>query len=222
MKNMGFQHLLIVDGSSPVDVKAYKLASGAEEILERAETFSTLNEAVAEMGCVVGTTSRGGKARGPLISPRDLARRLVPISQKNLIGLIFGSEREGLTNPELSLCQLIVKIPSSESFPSLNLSQAVMILCYELFQASGESSWGAQPLAPSVQIEGMYDQMEKTLIDIGFLDSQNPQRMMKVLRKVFGRSHLDEREVRILRGILSQIDWFVKKDIQTVPGRGRS
>jgi tRNA/rRNA methyltransferase len=222
MKNMGFQRLLIVDGSSPVDMKAYKLASGAEEILERAEEFSTLNEAVAEMGCVVGTTSRGGKEREPLISPRDLARRLVPISEKNLIGLVFGSEREGLTNSELSLCQLFVKIPSSESFPSLNLSQAVMILCYELFQASGEPSWGAQPLAPSVQIEGMYDQMEKTLIDIGFLDSKNPQRMMKVLRKVFGRSHLDEREVRILRGILSQIDWFVKKDIKTIPDRGRS
>jgi tRNA/rRNA methyltransferase len=222
MKNMGFQRLLIVDGSCPIDMKAYKLASGAEEVLERAEEFSTLEEAVAEMGCVVGTTSRGGKERGPLINPRVLARRLVPISKKNPIGLVFGSEREGLTNRELSFCHLFVKIPASESFPSLNLAQAVMILCYELFQTSGEPLWSAQPLAPSVQVEGMYDQMEKTLIDIGFLDSKNPRRMMKALRKVFGRSHLDEREVRILRGILSQIDWFVKKTIKTIPDRRRS
>ncbi len=83
MKNMGFGRLRVVDGHSPADMNAYKLASGAEEILERAEEFQTLREAIAEMGCVVGTTSRGGKDRGSLVTPRVLARRLVTISRKN-------------------------------------------------------------------------------------------------------------------------------------------
>jgi tRNA/rRNA methyltransferase len=133
MKNMGLHRLVIVKGCSPFHPNAYKLASGAEEVLERAEECLTLREAVSEIGCVAGMTSREGRQRSPLLTPRTLVQKLVPISLRNSIGLVFGSEREGLTNEELSLCHLFVKIPSSESFPSLNLAQAVMILCYELF-----------------------------------------------------------------------------------------
>src|SRR4030066_1877544 len=136
MKNMGLNRLLLVDGCSPLHMNAYRLASGAEDILERAEEFPTLREAISEMGCVVGTTSRGGKERHPFLTPGTLAKRLMPLSLKNSIGLLFGSEKEGLTNEELSLCQLYVRIPSSESFPSLNLAQSVIVLCYELFQSS--------------------------------------------------------------------------------------
>ena len=97
------------------------------------------------------------------------------ISVKNPVGLVFGSEREGLTNEELSLCHLLVKIPSSDSFPSLNLAQAVMILCYELFQSSGEVEDGLFSLAPAEQLERMFEHMEETLIGIGFLDPQHPR-----------------------------------------------
>ena len=210
MKNMGLHRLVIVNGCSPLHVNAYKLASGAEEILERAEEYFTLDEALSEMGCVVGTSSRKGKERIPLLTPRALAEKLVPISLKNSIGLVFGSEREGLTNEELSLCHLFVKIPSSESFPSLNLAQAVMILGYELFQSSEEVKGDLPLLASSEEIERMFRHMEKTLIQIGFLDPKQPERMMRVLRRMVGRSQLDEREVRILQGIWSQMDWYMK------------
>ncbi len=211
MKNMGLSRLIVVNGCSPLHPNAYKLASGAEDILERAEEFFTLREAISEMGCVVGTTSRGGKERHPLLTPETLAKKLIPLSLKNSIGLAFGSEKEGLTSDELFLCHLYVRIPSMESFPSLNLAQAVMVVCYELFQASLEIPKQLILLAQAEQLERMFEHMEKTLIQIGFLDSNHPKRIIRVLRKLFGRSQMDEREVQILQGIWSQMDRYLRK-----------
>jgi len=211
MKNMGLNRLLLVDGCSPLHMNAYKLASGAEDILERAEEFPTLREAISEMGCVVGTTSRSGKERSPLLTPAALLKRIIPLSAKNRIGLVFGSEKEGLTNEELSLCHLYVRISSSESFPSLNLAQAVMILCYELFQSSMTIQKHPIPLAKAEQLERMFEHMEKTLLNIGFLDAKNPKRILRVLRRLLGRSKMEEREVQILEGIWSKMDWHLKR-----------
>jgi tRNA/rRNA methyltransferase len=163
------------------------------------------------MGCVVGTTSRGGKERHPHLKPETLAKKLIPLSLKNSIGLVFGSEKEGLTSDELFLCHLYVRIPSMESFPSLNLAQAVMVVCYVLFQASLEIPKQLILLAQAEQLERMFEHMEKTLIQIGFLDFNHPKRIIRVLRKLFGRSQMDDREVQILQGIWSQMDWYLRK-----------
>ena len=208
MKNMGLSRLLVVNGRSPLHATAYKLASGAEDILERAEECFTLGEAISEMGVVVGFTSREGKGRQPDLTPEALAEKLIPLSQKNAIGLVFGSEKEGLTNEELSLCHLCAWIPSAESFPSLNLAQAVMVVCYELFKASKESPRRSAQAAPAEQLERMFEHMEETLLRIGFLDSSNPKRITRVLRRLLGRSQMDEREVCIFRGIWSQVNLF--------------
>ncbi len=214
MKNMSFNRLVIVDGCCPLHRNAYKLASGAEELLERAEECFTLREAISGMGCVVGTTSRRRKERCLLLSPRGLGEKLAPISLTNRVGLVFGPEREGLTNEELSLCHLFLKIPSSETFPSLNLTQAVMIVCYELFQSSCELKTQPLALAPSEHLDRLCQRMEKILLRIGFLDRNAPERMMHVLRGIFGRSLLDEREIRILQGIWSQLEWYIESEVR--------
>jgi len=211
MKNMGLRRLVLVDGCSPLHGNAYKLASGAEEILERAEEAPTLREAVNDMGCVVGMTCRKGKGRSPVLSPKELVEKLVPLTQGNTIGLAFGSEKEGLTNEELSLCHLFARIPSANDFPSLNLAQSVMVICYELFNASDAVTGPPSRMAPAGDLERMFEQMEKTLVDIGFLNPKHPQPIMRVLRSLFGRSHLNEREVQILRGIWSQVDWHTRR-----------
>jgi tRNA/rRNA methyltransferase len=210
MKNMGLGRLAIVNGCSPLLANAYKLASGAEDVLERAEEFFTLREAISEMGFVVGMTSRGGRERDPDLTLETLAKKLIPLSQKNLIGLAFGSEKEGLTNEELSLCHHSARIPAVESFPSLNLAQAVMVVSYELFKASTQIPKREIRLAQAEQLVRMLEHMEKTLLRIGFLDSKNPKRIMRALRRLFGRSQMDEREVQILQGIWSQMDHHLR------------
>src|SRR4030042_6361861 len=98
MKNMGLNRLMVVNGCSPLHADAFKLASGADEILDRAEEVHTLEDAIFEMGLVVGITSQGGKGRDPLLLPEELIKHLVPHSRNNLICLVFGSDKEGLTN----------------------------------------------------------------------------------------------------------------------------
>ena len=211
MKNMGLSHLLLVDGCSPLHMNAYKLASGAEDILERAEEVPDLQEAILQMGIVVGTTSRSGKERSPLPTPGELVKDLLPLSLKNSIGLVFGSEKEGLTSEELSLCHRYVRVPTSQSFPSLNLAQAVMVFCYELFKASGSIPKRPIELAQADQLEKMFEHMERTLLATGFLEPKNPKHIMRTLRRLFGKSRLEEREVQILQGIWSQMDWWLGK-----------
>jgi tRNA/rRNA methyltransferase len=139
---------------------------------------------------------------------------------KNSIAVVFGSEKEGLTNEELSLCRLYAGIPSSKSFPSLNLAQAVMVICYELFHSTVESSAHTAGLAQATRLEKMFEHMENTLKDTGFLDPDHPTRMMRGLRRLFGKSQLDEREVQILQGIWSSVDWCLRrqKDIEAKDG----
>jgi len=210
MKNMGIHRLIVVDGCSPLHMNAYKLASGAEEILERAEECPTLSEAISGMGCVAGTTSETGKERTPLLTPKELAAKLIPISKKNFIGLVFGSEKEGLKNEELSLCHLYARIPSFESFSTLNLAQAVMVLCYELFQSSTATLACSTRMASSEQAERMFAHMEKTLLDIGFLEADKPKRIMRTLRRLLARSRMEERDIQILQGIWSKVDWILR------------
>src|SRR5512135_3470770 len=87
MKNMGLERLVIVDGCSRLHAHAYKLASGAEDLLERAEEFATLKEAVAEMGFVAGMASRGGKERSPLLSPKAAVPKLIPLTARNRVAM---------------------------------------------------------------------------------------------------------------------------------------
>jgi tRNA C32,U32 (ribose-2'-O)-methylase TrmJ len=93
-----------------------------------------------------------------------------------------------------------------ESFPSLNLAQAVMVVCYVLFRSSTEIIEKERRLALAGEVERMFEHMEEMLLRVGFLDPNNPKRIMRVLRRLLGRSRMDEREVQILQGIWSQID----------------
>jgi tRNA/rRNA methyltransferase len=108
----------------------------------------------------------------------------------------------------LSLCRWHATIPAAEEYGSLNLSQAVLVFCYELGKA-GESPGGGRELqlATSAEMESMFNQMDSCLQKIGFLNEQNPGHIMRSLRRIFFRSELDDREVSILRGMLTQIDW---------------
>jgi len=116
-----------------------------------------------------------------------------------------------LTNEELSLCHLYVRIPSANDFPSLNLAQSVMVICYELFNASDAVTGPPSRVAPAGDLERMFEHMEKTLMDVGFLNPKQPKSMMRSLRNLFKRIPMDEREVRILQGIWSQVDWHTRR-----------
>jgi tRNA/rRNA methyltransferase len=216
MKNMGFRELALVDSPAPpLHVDALLMAVRAHDILEDALVFPHLADAVADCTWVIGTTRRGGKEREGIIDPRQLGTEVTEIAQQNKVAVVFGPEDRGLTNRDLDLCQRLVTIPAHKEYGSLNLAQAVMVICYEIFMAAHQKGGVSSPLrlATSEELEGMYKHMEEALLRIGFLNQNSPKRMMAVLRRIFSRSQLDPREVRVLRGICRQTAWYAGRSL---------
>jgi len=213
MKNMGLSRLILVSpAQSPLSPEAKMMATSARDILERASTFSTMEKALHGFRWVAGTSARKGRLRGPFVSPREICPEIISIAHSIPVAILFGPEDRGLTNEELAPCQALISLPTHPQLRSLNLAQAVMILCYELYtasQAAGPSAPGPFPkLAQFQMVEGMYAHLEDLLLRIGFLDPKNPKRIMHTLRRIFGRANLSDRDVAILRGIFRQLEWY--------------
>jgi tRNA/rRNA methyltransferase len=215
MKNMGFHRLILVQpGQDPLSPEARMMATSAKDILENASIFPCLEGALKDFRWIAGTSARKGRTRGPFTSLREICLEIVVHARDVPVAVLFGPEDRGLTNRELDPCQAFISIPTHPGLPSLNLAQAVMLVCYELRMADllgqGDESKAGLLTKPAEfrTIEAMYGQMEELLLRIGFLDPQNPKRIMHTLRRIFGRANLGDRDVAILRGIFRQMDWY--------------
>jgi tRNA/rRNA methyltransferase len=215
MRNMGIKELLLVDPRNPDPEKIAKMATHvALDVVERMRVCDTLKEALADFQYVVGTSARLGGQRKVVSSPSKLGQRLAAISGQNRIAILFGPEDRGLTNEDIRSCDILVNIPTAE-FSSLNLAQAVMIMCYELFCFSREKPGEFAPrLANRHELEAMYAQLKEVLMRISFINPANPDYFMNNLRHFGSRMQLRAKEVQIIRGICRQIDWFGKKRYQ--------
>jgi tRNA/rRNA methyltransferase len=183
----------------------------AAGIVESIQHFDRLDEALANFHYIIGATSRRGSGRGPCVSPREMAELVAEISHCNEVALLFGPEDTGLSNDDLRFCHLLVTIPTSKGMKSVNLSQAVMILCYEIFVGhAGPLEEFTPRMASSEELEGMYEQMKTVLMNIGFLHPQNPDHWMMHIRRFLGRTKLFSKEVKIIRGICRQLDWSMR------------
>lgn len=210
MKNMGLSRLCLVDPNGALDwAEADKLALYATDILQARQTYPTLAEAVADCGLVAGTSARVGFYRDHARTPRDWAPVLLQAAVSNQVALVFGREDKGLTNEELALCTQIIQIPSSQEYLSLNLAQAVMICCYELFVASGTFLPSSEKSveAPSRMRERMFEAWEKALLANGFMTPEKGGHMMMGIRRIFSRGTLTDADVRILIGMAQQALW---------------
>ena len=214
MHNMGLSRLIVVDPKNCDVDRMNKTATGSIHKSTGRPWIShkDLREALATFRYLVGTTARNGTLRPALTQPRALAQKLIPISQDNSVAILFGPEDRGLSNDQLRFCHTILTVPTA-SFSSLNLAQAVVIVCYELFLAmDGDNRETPVPrLANSFELEGMYDHLREMLSKIGFLDPQNPEHWLLNIRRFLARVPLRAREVRIIRGICRQMDWYVSQ-----------
>lgn len=208
MKNMGLSRLSLVAPEAPFPhAKARARASGAVNVLENTQVFSTLEEAIAGCSLVIGASARMRTLPWPVVDPRECASRVVNIDKASEVAIVLGRENSGLTNEELELCQLLVTIPTNPDFSSLNIAAAAQVLCYEIRLAAALDKVPADapdsPLATSAEQEGMFKHFEEALTDIEFLKPDNPGQLMRRLRRLFTRTGLERLEVNILRGIMS-------------------
>ncbi len=208
MYNMGLSQLRLVSPECTCNEESERLARGGKYILEGARTFRTLRGALRGVHFVIGTTGKRGGYRSQTCSARSLAPRVLAHAATQKAALLFGPEDTGLVDEDLFPCHALMRIPTDPAAHSINLAQAVMIACYELFLASLEKEPARVPRLASVQqVEGMYTQLEQALLEIGFLNRQNARHMMFSLRRLLGRAGLEAEDVAMLRGIARQISW---------------
>jgi len=209
--NMGISRLAVVRAEAPDQEKMLKMATHkAAHLIEDLELFSTLDQALAPFSHVVGTTAREGRKRRIENSPRHMLDTILPLLENNRVALLFGPEHRGLTNEDLKYCQTTVTIPTAD-FSSLNLAQAVAILCYELYWGithAGKVKHSSPKLASSHELEGMYQHVEKLLSQIGFLRTEDSSYWIRNIRNFLGRVGLRAKEARIIRGFCRQFLWY--------------
>jgi len=209
MKNMGLEQLCLVAPRHFPDAEATARASGADDILDSAQCFTELTEAVADCALVVGASARLRSLPWPTVAPRECARRLMEAAAAGPCALVFGQERSGLSNDDLQHCQLLVNIPTAPDYRSLNLAMAVQILVYEIRLARGDAGATVEreaPPASSEDLERFFAHLERVLVESEFLDPDNPRYLMRRLRRLYYRAELDQNELNILRGILASLE----------------
>lgn len=211
MKNMGLRQLSLVAPHAFPDAEATARASGADDLLAGAALCTTLGEAIADSVLVIGASARLRALPLTELNPRECAQLILAQPDTTRVAVLFGNEQSGLSNEELDRCHYLVRIPTEESYASLNLAAAVQVLAYELRMAAIADSPPASVLeepdyASAEQVEQFYRHLQQTLIELEFLDPKNPRHLMRRLRRLFGRVRLDNNEVNILRGILTAVN----------------
>lgn len=214
MKTMGLSQLVLVKPKLFPDAQATALAAGAEDILAQAQVTDTLIEALSGCHFVIATSARERRLPWPELNPREAAQIALKESRGGNVAMLFGSERVGLLNEELQLAHAHLMIPTDSVYASLNLAAAVQVVCYELRMAFLETELNKSQdsaVASSIEstpatiqeVESFYQHMEKTLLDIQFLNEKHPVKLMRRLRRLFQRARLTQMEVNILRGVLT-------------------
>ena len=214
MKNMGIVNLALVKPKDFPSNEAIYRSKAAKDVLESAQIYENLEDAVSDCELVIGTSARGRKVPWPVLDPKDAADRVAVHSENNKVAIVFGREDRGLTNQELGLCNLHVHIPADPEYSSLNLSQAVQILVYEirvsiLKDQECEEYWDVD-LATNEQTERLIDHMDELMKEVEFYDVQNPRKLLLRVRRFFKRSRIDVMEANIFRGLFAAIQKKLK------------
>jgi tRNA (cytidine32/uridine32-2'-O)-methyltransferase len=209
MKNMGLARLYLVKPHRYPSHEAAARAAGADDVLADARVCDSLDQALQGCGVVFGASARSRSIPWPQLDPRQAASRAILASAAGETAFVFGREHAGLTNLELDRCNYLVTIPTNPEFASLNVAAAVQVLSYELRVAAQEEAPTAvldEPLASAEERERFYRHLEQVLLDLEFLNPDNPKHLMRRLRRLFNRVELDCNEVNILRGILTAVE----------------
>ncbi|MCI3204704.1 RNA methyltransferase [Pandoraea capi] len=227
IKTMGFGRLVLAAPRAGAEVlrdpEAVALASGADDVLANALVVPDLAAALRGVSWAVALSARSREYGPPNAEPRESAAIAVQhAGQGDAVAFVFGSERTGLSNADVERCNALVHIPANPVYSSLNLSQAVQLIAWEmrmgcLAHERGDvvsvavavtpspSAATAEALATRDDVEGMLTHLERALVDLDFLDPDNPKKLMTRLRRLFAKSHLEREEVNILRGIAKHI-----------------
>ena len=216
MKTMGLSQLVLVNPRGFPDVQADTMAVGAVDLLANARVVTTLSEALSGTLFATAITARRRELAVEPLWAREAAAELIAETATGEVAMVFGNETAGLSNEEVSLCGRWASIPAQPGFSSLNLAQAVQVMCYELRMAALDP--GAPPPIADAglpanhdQVEGLLAHIERTALATDYLDPANPKRFSLRMRRLLARARIEQEEVSLLRGMLTAVDKLTKK-----------
>ena len=233
MKNMGLRKLVLVSPKEFPSDNANALASGARDILDNAKVVDNLDDAIKDQNLILATSARVRNLAWPELDPTRASQKAINFlldrdkdslasKTRQKVAILFGEERIGLENDALACAHYHVIIPASMSYASLNLSQAVQVICYQMrvqvlaslcnanFDKNNEKSdiktdVAEDLLADGAQVRKLMDHLDQVMIQTDFIDSKQPKQLKLRLQRIFQRAKLSRREVNILRGICSAV-----------------
>ncbi|MBS1201311.1 MAG: methyltransferase [Proteobacteria bacterium] len=209
MKNMGLSELVLVRPRQYPDAEATVRASSAADLLARARIVPEIAEAVGDCGLVLGTSARPRAANWEVLEPPDAAARVVAAAEQRPVAILFGGERNGLSNEDLSACHALVTVPANPQYESLNLAQAVQILTWEIRKATGAKVRrlpAESAPATAEQMAHLRAHLAKVLAGLGFDEPRNHANLVARIERLLARAVPDEKEVQILRGVLTAVE----------------
>jgi tRNA/rRNA methyltransferase len=191
-----------VDGHDP---EVHRWACGAEELVDM-QSWETFSDAAAQYHTLAASASGRGRQKLTVLTPTEATKTLVARGLDG-VALVFGNETRGLPREDLDRCDLVIRVPTEAAFPVLNLAQTVAILVAAVQLEVTPTAPDIHPPASNATVQGLMEHLEESLKIIGFLDPQNPQRILRQLRRLVGRAGITDCEVTILRGICRQMEW---------------
>ena len=224
MGNMGLSRLRLICPRQFPHEDAKQFAVGYHPLLEKAEIFSDVQSAVADLNFLVATSNRSRGQRHTVLTPRQLAQELPKILAwpGTEVGLLFGTERTGLETIDLERAHVVCNIPTTGLSGSLNLGQSVLVVAYEIMLGMDMGqTFAFDPAregerAGAADMERLFEHLWEALTTIGFLKFEQNRHMMGSLKALFHRASLDRREVAILRGILNEVVCFRQRQQKKV------
>ncbi len=216
MKTMGLNDLALVNPEDFPSAQATSRASGADDLLSQADVCDDIVQAIKDSKLVIGTTARKRHCDIPVIDARAAAELLYKESQINKVSLVFGKERYGMTNFEVERCHYLVRLPTVESFSSLNLASAVQVLAYECRMAElaynptqNDKIIDSDYVTAEV-LDSFYQHYFKVMEDALYLRKEGHDSLKSKIRLMYNRMRPKKYEVDILRGFLSKLEKKLK------------
>lgn len=211
MKTMGLSQLVLVNPRRFPDQQAETMAVGASDLLANARVVDTLTVALSGTLFATAITARRRELAVEPLWAREAAAELIQAATSGDVAMVFGNETAGLSNDEVALCRRWASIPAEPGYSSLNLAQAVQVMCYELRMAAVDPG-APPPIADAGRpaahdaVEGLLAHIERSAIKTGYLDPVHPQRFSLRMRRLLSRASIEEEEVGLLRGMLNAFE----------------
>ncbi len=208
LKNMGLSQLVLVRPKEFPHEEATVRAAGARDVLGDARVTQTVAEAIADCGLVLGCSARLRSGHWRSVEPRAAAAEALAACGERPVAILFGSERSGLSNEDLACCHALINIPTNAEYESLNLAQAVQVLCYEILLAAREERDAVEECHPASadELRHLHDHLERVMRATGFMHARNTGLLRPQVERLLARAIPDSREVQILRGMLTAIE----------------